>query len=114
MDPRKVFCHNPDCPARGKLDGGNIGIHSLKKRRYICHLCGKTFAETGSKGTVLYPRVRGDLRYPVEFVTQMIRQSSEAMQNLSEDDRKKMDEIMSKPKSADDNDEPTKPEDAKD
>jgi len=65
MDPSKVFCHNPDCPARGKLDGENIGIHSLKKRRYICHVCGKTFTE--SKGTVFYR-----LRYPVEFVTQMI------------------------------------------
>ena len=65
MDPRKVFCHNTDCPARGKLDGGNIGIHSLKKRRYICHVCGKTFTE--SKGTVFYR-----LRCPVEFVTQMI------------------------------------------
>ncbi len=57
MDPSKVFCHNPDCPARGKLDGGNIGIHSLKKHRYICHVCHKTFTE--SKGTVFYR-----LRYP--------------------------------------------------
>ena len=65
MDPRKVFCHNPDCPARGKLGHGNIGIHSLKKRRYICHVCSKTFTE--SKGTVFYR-----LRYPVEFVTQII------------------------------------------
>ena len=65
MDPSKVFCHNPDCPAIGKSDGGNIGIHSLKKRRYICHLCGKTFTE--SKGTVFYR-----LQYPVEFVTQII------------------------------------------
>ncbi len=65
MDPRKVFCHNPACPARGKLDGGNIGIHSLKKRRYICHVCHKTFTE--SKGTVFYR-----LQYSVEFVTQII------------------------------------------
>ncbi len=35
------------------------------------------------------------------------------MQNLSEDDRKKMDDIMSKP-SEDDKEEPTKPEDAED
>jgi len=65
MDPSKVFCHNPDCPARGKSGRGNIGIHSRKKHRYICHLCGKTFTE--SKGTVFYR-----LKYPVEFVTQMI------------------------------------------
>jgi transposase-like protein len=65
MDPSKVFCHNPDCPARGKAGRGNIGIHSRIERRYICSVCGKTFAE--SKGTVFYR-----LRYPVEFVTQMI------------------------------------------
>lgn len=65
MDPNKVFCHNPDCPARGKSGRGNISIHSLKQRRYICSECGKTF--TDSKGTVFYR-----LRYPVEFVTQMI------------------------------------------
>ena len=64
MDPSKVFCHNPDCPARGKLGRGNIGVHSRKKRRYICHVCGKTYTE--SKGTVFYR-----LRYPVEFVTQI-------------------------------------------
>jgi transposase-like protein len=65
MDPNKVFCHNPDCPARGKSGHGNISIHSRKQRRYICSECGKTF--TDSKGTVFYR-----LRYPVEFVTQMI------------------------------------------
>lgn len=65
MDPSKVFCHNPDCPARGKLGRGNIGIHSRMQRRYICHVCGKTFTE--SQGTVFYR-----LRYPVVFVTQMI------------------------------------------
>jgi len=65
MDPSKVFCHNPDCPARGKLGHGNIGIHSRKEHRYICRECGKTFTE--SKGTVFYR-----LRYSVEFVTKMI------------------------------------------
>lgn len=65
MDPNKVFCHNSDCPARGKVGCGNIGVHSRKESRYICHVCGKTFTE--SKGTVFYR-----LRHPVEFVTQMI------------------------------------------
>jgi transposase-like protein len=54
MDPQTVFCHNPACPASGQVGKGNIGVHSLKERRYICHLCGKTFAET--KGTVFYRR----------------------------------------------------------
>ena len=65
MDPSKEFCHNPDCPARGKTGCGNIGIHSRKEKRYICHACGKTFA--ASKGTVFYR-----LHYPVEFVSKMI------------------------------------------
>jgi len=33
---------------------GNIGVHSQKDQRYICHACGKTFAAT--KGTVFYRR----------------------------------------------------------
>jgi len=65
MDPSKVFCHNPGCPARGKLGCDNIGIHSRKQRRYICHVCKKTFTE--SQGTVFYR-----LRHSVEFVTQVI------------------------------------------
>lgn len=72
MDPGKVFCHNPDCPAsfRSKVGRGNIRIHSRKQRRYICYVCGKTFTE--SQGTVFYPSLRWDLRYPAQFVTQMI------------------------------------------
>ena len=52
MDPQSVFCPNPDCPARGRSQDGDIGIHSQKERRYICRICGKTFAE--SKGTAFY------------------------------------------------------------
>ncbi len=52
MDPQTVFCPNLACPARGQVGRGNIGIHSQKEQRYICHLCGKTFAD--SKGTVFY------------------------------------------------------------
>ena len=52
MDPQTQFCHNPDCPARGRVGKGNIGVHSQKERRYICHECGKTFAE--NKGALFY------------------------------------------------------------
>lgn len=52
MDPNSVFCPNPDCPACGQTGQGNIGVHSCKERRYICHVCQKTFAET--KGTAFY------------------------------------------------------------
>ena len=46
MDPLAQFCHNPDCPARGQPGSGNIRIHSRKERRYLCSICGRTFAAT--------------------------------------------------------------------
>jgi transposase-like protein len=52
MDPQTVFCPNPDCPARGQIGKGNIGVFHTKEHRYICHQCHRTFAET--KGTVFY------------------------------------------------------------
>jgi transposase-like protein len=52
VDPTKAFCDNPDCPARGKVDQGNIKIHSHKERRFRCTTCGKTFAAT--TGTAFY------------------------------------------------------------
>jgi len=65
VNPETVFCPNPDCPARGQIGKGNIGVHSRKERRYICHVCGKTFTET--KGTVFYR-----LRTPRDIVTIVI------------------------------------------
>ena len=52
MNPQQIFCHNPACPARGKVGKGNIGVHSRKQHRYICHECETTF--TQSKGTLFY------------------------------------------------------------
>jgi len=52
LDPSTRFCHNPDCPARGKVGQGNITVHSRKERRYLCDVCGKTFVAT--KGTPFY------------------------------------------------------------
>ena len=52
MDPQTVFCPNPDCPARGQVGEGNIGIHSRKERRYRCQVCDKTFA--ARQGTTFY------------------------------------------------------------
>ncbi len=57
MDPQTIFCPNLDCPARGQVGRGNIGIHSRKERRYICHQCHQTFSAT--TGTVFY-RLRSD------------------------------------------------------
>src|SRR5499427_7207069 len=52
MDPTTTFCPNRNCPARGQTGQGNIGIHSQKERRFICHACQKTFSAT--TGTVFY------------------------------------------------------------
>jgi transposase-like protein len=52
MNPEEVFCPNGECPARGQRGEGNIWIHSQKKRRYKCKVCGTTFSET--TGTALY------------------------------------------------------------
>ena len=52
MNPQTQFCHNTECPARGKAGEGNIVIHSHKERRYLCKTCGKSFSAT--KGTPYY------------------------------------------------------------
>jgi transposase-like protein len=52
MNSADLFCLNIDCPARGEVGKGNIGIHSQKTKRYICHVCKQTFCD--SKGTLFY------------------------------------------------------------
>lgn len=47
MRPELAVCPNSECDASGR-----IGVHSIKERRYKCHACGKTFAETS--GTPLF------------------------------------------------------------
>lgn len=57
MNPETIFCPNLSCPARGQVGKGNIGVHSRKEKRYVCHECGHTFS--ASKGTIFY-RLRTD------------------------------------------------------
>ena len=52
MDPQQQWCHNLDCPARGRLGQGNIHVHSHKERRYRCETCRRTF--TATTGTPFY------------------------------------------------------------
>jgi transposase-like protein len=52
MDPQRQFCHNRACPARGQVGQGNIGVHSQREQRYVCHTCNRTFAATA--GTAFY------------------------------------------------------------
>jgi transposase-like protein len=56
MRPELVVCPKSDC---GASDA--IGIHSHKERRYICHTCHRTFAET--TGTML-----DGLKHPIWLV----------------------------------------------
>ena len=51
MDPTIAFCPNEHCHSRGQIGQGNIGIHSQKEQRFICHECHKTFS--ARTGTVL-------------------------------------------------------------
>lgn len=45
MNPQERFCPNLACPAKGRVDEGNIVIHSQKERRYKCKVCRKTFTK---------------------------------------------------------------------
>jgi transposase-like protein len=56
MRPDEVVCPNSECGASGR-----IGVHSITERRYKCHACGKTFAET--TGTALF-----GLKHPLWLV----------------------------------------------
>jgi transposase-like protein len=47
LRPALAVCPNAACSASGR-----IGVHSHTERRYICHACSKTFAET--VGTPFY------------------------------------------------------------
>src|SRR6266516_1849707 len=56
MRPELVVCPNSECGASGR-----IGVHSHTERRYICHACKGTFADT--TGTMLY-----GLKHPISLV----------------------------------------------
>ena len=43
-----------DCPARGQLGEGTIRIHSRKRVRYRCTVCGQTFSDRA--GTPFFRR----------------------------------------------------------
>lgn len=66
MNPKNIFCPNIDCPARGQIGKGNIGIHSQEDKRCICHVCGQTFTVT--KGTIFY-RLRTDPMIVMQVIT---------------------------------------------
>jgi len=79
----KFYLSNKDCPGVGQ---GEVTKEALQEARDLAE---KMFKERGETYTAL-PAL-----YSI-IMTQMIRQSAEAMQSLTEEDRKKMDEIMSR------------------
>jgi transposase-like protein len=58
MDSHAVFCPNPDCPARGRIDAGNITIHARTPPRYRCAVCRHTFSPRA--GTPFYRRATAE------------------------------------------------------
>ncbi len=54
MNPHAVFCPNPDCLARGRVDAGSIWIHARTPPRYRCTVCNTTFSPRA--GTLFYRR----------------------------------------------------------
>jgi transposase-like protein len=66
MESTTAFCPNEHCHARGQTGQGNIGIHSQKEQRFICHAWHKTFS--ARKGTVFY-RLRTSAETVVIVVT---------------------------------------------
>ena len=54
MNPQRVFCPNPACPAIGRIGAGNITIHARTPPRYRCTVCAKTFSPRA--GTPFYRR----------------------------------------------------------
>lgn len=66
MNPHDIFCPNINCPARGQIGRGNIGIHSQEDKRYICDVSQQTF--TATKGTIFY-RLRTDPKIVLQVIT---------------------------------------------
>lgn len=52
LAPAQAFCPNSACPAKGQVGQGNLGVHSHRARRLVCHVCHQTFSER--QGTVFY------------------------------------------------------------
>ncbi|MFW9788759.1 MAG: YkgJ family cysteine cluster protein [Candidatus Thorarchaeota archaeon] len=79
----KYFLSSKDCPGVGQ---GEVSKEALQEARKLAE---QEFNER-IESTAALPAI-----YSV-MMNQILRQSAEAMQNLSEEDRKKMDEILAK------------------
>jgi Fe-S-cluster containining protein len=77
----KYILSSKDCPGVGQ---GEVSKEALQEARNLAELEFNERIETISSLPVVYTII----------MNQMLRQSAEAMQNLSEEDRKKMDDIL--------------------
>lgn len=82
-DGEKFYTVTKDCPGIGK---GEVSKETLKEARDLAEQEFNERKETDSALPALYS----------VFMTQMVRQSAEAMSKMSEDDRKRMEEILSR------------------
>jgi Fe-S-cluster containining protein len=89
----KFYVTSKDCPGVGK---GDLSKEALKEARDLAE---EEFQERKDTDAAL-PAV-----YSV-IMAQMVRQSAEAMSKMSEEDRKKMEEILSREKEQSDAEEP--------
>jgi Fe-S-cluster containining protein len=88
---KKYILSSKDCPGVGK---GEVSKDVLREARDLAEKEFNERNETTAALPVLYSVI----------MNQMLRQSAEAMQDLSEEDRKKMDEILGKSKDSTDKD----------
>ncbi|MHA2378485.1 MAG: YkgJ family cysteine cluster protein [Candidatus Thorarchaeota archaeon] len=82
-DGEKYFLSNKNCPGVGQ---GEVSKEALKESRDLAEMEYRERMETISALPVVYSLV----------MAPMVRQSAEAMERLSEEDRKRMEEILSK------------------
>jgi transposase-like protein len=66
MSPQPLFCLNLNCASRGKVNEGNIHLHSGLDQRFVCTTCQTTFAST--KGTLFY-RLKTDPKIVILVLT---------------------------------------------
>ena len=79
----KYYLSNKNCPGVGQ---GEVSKEALGEARNLAESLFKERGETLTTLPAIYSLI----------MTQMLKQSAEAMKNLSDDDRKRMDEIFSK------------------
>ncbi len=73
METEQQWCDQTSCPAFGKIDIGNIKVHSGVDRRYTCTRCGHTFsADTGT----FFETLRTDRHTLLDAIAMLVERNS--------------------------------------